>query len=278
MKPIKINLLITIVIMFLLSSCKEKALHEKLPSSQNTQTFKNDTISVKPSDLKINKLKTGKLQYIMYIENSKDGLRNFIMLLDIDVKKKKHNNKNAIEVDFKWLKDTIDMQYNSVLSTKNLSMLQHKYYRNSSKFSVAFDFQNRKVEYHGNPNEASKLRVEKNFSKSFEQYSLNWNYDLLFLPLLPFKENAVFKINFYDPPYEPQDVYYSVIGSEILTDYSGKRVNCWILETEIDIKYGGGFQRFWISKKNRNLIKEEDFYEGNKMHRYKIKLGFTKQE
>jgi hypothetical protein len=92
-------------------------------------------------------------------------------------------------------------------------------------------------------------------------------------PLLPYKENRVFKINFYDPPSEPKEVYYTVIGSDYLTNSLGEKISCWVLEFEVPKRYGGGYQHFWISKKDRELLKEEDRF-GNRF-RYKLKLNVS---
>ncbi len=73
--------------------------------------------------------------------------------------------------------------------------------------------------------------MEEGFRESFKKYNLNWHSDLIVFTLLPYKENRVFKINFYDPGFgKPQEVFYSVVGTDVLTSSSGKKVKCWVME------------------------------------------------
>jgi hypothetical protein len=90
-------------------------------------------------------------------------------------------------------------------------------------------------------------------------------------PLLPYKEGAVFKINFYDPGFEaPKNRYYSVIGSAMLTGYDKQPIECWLLSHG---SLPSSYQVFWISKKTFEVLKLEEEYGGK--FRYKIKLGFS---
>ena len=76
-------------------------------------------------------------------------------------------------------------------------------------------------------------------------------------------------INYYDPGFgKPVEVPYTVTGSGLLTDRGGSSVDCWMLEHTDE----NGTEKFWISKKTREVLKEEDHGKGWG-YRYKYKLG-----
>jgi hypothetical protein len=135
-------------------------------------------------------------------------------------------------------------------------------------YSSKFDFAARKVSFDGTISDSSMGKIQEAFNESFEQYNLNWHSDLFIFTILPFKENRSFKINFYDPGFgKPQEVVYDITGSERLSTYSGNKIDCWLMECK---HAGKDYQRFWIDKKNKVVVKEEDVF--NSRYRYKIKL------
>ena len=102
------------------------------------------------------------------------------------------------------------------------------------------------------------------FAKAaMDERFINWHCDLHFFGILPFKEGAVFKLNLYDPGFGvPKYETYAVKASEKIEGY-----DCWVLE--YTLPKGMGYQRFWISKADRVVIKEEDSFRGT--YRYKLK-------
>ncbi len=111
----------------------------------------------------------------------------------------------------------------------------------------------------------------KDFALNFEHANLNWNLDIETFETLPLGANKSFAIYFYDAGLTPPAyVIYKVIGSETVSLNDNKSIDCWKLFTEGKIPNGGQYtETYWISKKNHELLKEEDFYNG--MYRYKIK-------
>jgi hypothetical protein len=63
---------------------------------------------------------------------------------------------------------------------------------------------------------------------------------------------------------------YTVTGSDFLTDQDSKKINCWVLNYSDG---PNGYERFWISKRTKEVLKEEDF--SARGYRYKIKLGIS---
>jgi len=60
-----------------------------------------------------------------------------------------------------------------------------------------------------------------------------------------------------------------VTGNGFLIKSSGEKIDCWVLEHKPTS--GDGYQKFWVPKKTKEVLKEEDlFYD---VYRYKLKLG-----
>jgi hypothetical protein len=116
------------------------------------------------------------------------------------------------------------------------------------------------------------------FSLNFDRANLNWNLDIETFEMLPLAEHKRFAIYFYDAGLTPPAyVIYKVIGSETVSLNNNINIDCWKLFTEGKIPNGGSYtETYWISKKNHELLKEEDFYNG--MYRYKIKQPAIAQD
>jgi len=78
--------------------------------------------------------------------------------------------------------------------------------------------------------------------------------------MLPYREGRTFAIQFYDPGFgKPEKAIYDVTGSEFLTGSDGSKIDCWVMQHKFEIPAGGGgTQRFWISKRSHEVLKEED--------------------
>jgi len=234
-----------------------------------------DTISISAKNLKTKFIKKGRHNYMVYFKDSAQAPSKNIQLVKINITDKVYNNKKAIAIEQSWERDTVIHTSYTILKHSDLSTLYHEYFWKGNKSNIIYDFVNKNITFNSKTADSIKVKTKENFINSFKNYNLNWHSDLVIFPLLPFKENRVFKINFYDPPSESKEVYYSVIGSDYLTNSLGKAIDCWVLEFPVPKKYGGGYQHFWISKKDRELLKEEDLV--GKRYRYKIKLNVSEK-
>jgi len=244
-------------------------------SSNNVSSQIKDTISISANTLETKFLKKGRHSYIVYFKDSLQAPSRNIQIVKINVTDKIYNNNKSIAIEQSWERDTIIHTANTILKQSDLSTLYHEYFWKGNGSNVAYDFVNKNVTFNSKFPDSTKIKIREGFIGSFENYNLNWHSDLVIFPLLPFKENRTFKINFYDPPSESMEVYYTVIGSDYLTNSLGEKVDCWVLEFPVPKKYGGGYQHFWISKKDRELLKEEDLF--GKMYRYKLKLNISEK-
>ena len=238
---------------------------------------KGDTLVIQAKDLELKNLKTGNSTYIVYNKKTKESPAEKIVLVKIKVESKTQNDKPVFAVTQQWDSDgAIVHQAYTVFDAKDFSTLFHDTYWKRLGYRTKFDFESRKVSFDGNVSDGDKQKSEQDFSESFGKYNLNWHSDLIIFTLLPYKENRNFKINFYDPGFgKAQEVLYSVTGSDSLINSAGEKIECWTLETKFT-QNGGGYQKFWVSKKKREVLKEEDSF--NNTFRYKLKLGVSEND
>ena len=230
---------------------------------------KRDTVTLTGTNVNHSGVKYGEVSYLVYNKKTKESPAAGFYVASIIVAATTYNEQPAIAITQKWeARDTIAHTAYTVLKSSDLSTLLHETWWMRLPYSTKFDFAARKVSFDGTISDSSSAKIEEAFNESFEQYNLNWHSDLFIFTTLPFKENRSFKINFYDPGFgKPQEVVYDITGSERLSTYSGNKVDCWVMEYKHP---GKDYQRFWIDKKNKVVVKEEDLF--NSRYRYKIKL------
>lgn len=232
---------------------------------------KGDTVSIGPTDLRLTNLNYGNHAYLVYSKKSKAHPAEKATLVKINVER-----QNAtVKITQQWDLDTIVHKAETILDSKNFSTLSHNTYWKRLGYTAKFDFVNKRVSFEGKIADSLKAKAAKEMNDSFSKYNLNWHSDLVIFPLLPLKENRVFKINFYDPGFgNPMEVFYKVEGSEQLSSPAGK-IDCWVLVIR-HTKPQKAIQKFWISKKTNELLKEEDEFGGR--YRYKLKLAVTEND
>lgn len=234
---------------------------------------KGDTLVIEPKDLVVKNLQTGNSTYVVFRKKTKQSPSESITLVKIKVESKTYNNKPAFAITQQWESDgnIVHTAY-TVLDAKDFSTLLHDTYWKRLGYSQKFDFEAKKVYFDGNVPDPDKVKTEQDFNESFNKYNLNWHSDLIIFTLLPYKENRTFKINFFDPGFgKAQEAIYTVTGSEFLINSSGEKIDCWVLAHRPTS--GNGYQKFWISKKTKEVLKEEDLF--NDVYRYKLKLEVT---
>lgn len=229
---------------------------------------------IKPEHLAIKELKKGKLTYIVYNKKSKGSPAERIVLVKIDVKPIDHHGEPAFSISQQWDRDTVTHTALTQLRASDFSTISHRSFWKRLGYTSDFDFETRKVSFEGKVADSIKTKIISDFNYSFGKYNLNWHSDLLIFPLLPYQENRVFKINFYDPGFgSAQEVLYTVGKSESLINSAGEKIECWTLINNL-VTPVTGYQKFWISKKTREILKEEDSFNGQ----FRYKLKFTVPE
>jgi len=235
---------------------------------------KGDTIHVQPVDLNIKGLQTGNYSYLIVRQKAKDSPVKSMVLAKMSVQREMYHNKPAIVVRQQWDRDSIVHKAYTVFDARDFSTLLHDTYWRAYGFSMIFDFETRKFDSKSVDRpipDSVRNSCEEEFAASFGAYNLNWHDDLVIYSMLPYKENRTFMINYYDPGFgKPAEVGYSVTGSDILVDRGGASIDCWVLEHGDE----NGTEKFWISKKTREVLKEED-HGKTWGYRFKYKLGVS---
>lgn len=236
---------------------------------------KSDTISITPELINTKVLIPGTHRWLVYFKMGVDSPRTLFNIWSRTINKINYNGKDAIEVKQLWEdKDSILHTTTSVSDAKDFRTLFHQSWwrqRGSTKldFTTGELFVNDK-KITAEDTAMRTKRVRTAFDKALTQYTLNWHLDLEVFPLLPYKNNVTFLINYYDPgSVDPKWVPYTVTGSGKLPGADGQMVDCWLLtHTETNNK-----EVFWISKKTKEVLKLEQQFGSR--YRYKIKLAFS---
>ena len=233
---------------------------------------KGDTVHVRPSDLNIKGLQTGDYSYLIVRQKGLDSPAASMIVAKMTVSRETYHNKPAIVVRQQWDRDSIVHQAYTVFDASDFSTLLHDTYWRVLGYALVFDFEARKFDSRAvvrSIPDSVRTSCEQELAGSFGAYNLNWHDDLVIYSMLPYKENRTFMINFYDPGFgKPVEVPYTVSGSGRLTDRGGAGIDCWILEHGDE----NGVEKFWISKKTSEVLKEED-HGKNWGYRFKYKLG-----
>lgn len=235
---------------------------------------KGDTLHVRPSDLNINGLQLGEYSYLIVRQKAKDSPAMSMILAKMNVSRETFHNKSAIVVRQQWDRDSVVHRAYTVFDAQDFSTLFHDTYWRALGYSLIFDFETRKFDSKAVIRpipDSIRTSCEQELAASFGAYHLNWHDDLIIYSMLPYKENRTFLINYYDPGFgKPVEVPYTVTGTDRLVSRDGEKIDCWILEHGDE----NGTERFWIAKKSREVLKEED--RGNSgAYRFKYKLGVS---
>lgn len=240
---------------------------------QCTFAQSKDTVTISASNLKYTGIKYGKASYLVYNKKTKDSPAEGIYMVNINIASVKYKQQSAIEISQKWeSRDTIIHQAYTILNKADLSTRLHHTSWKGLTYTTTFNFDDRKVSFEGVIADSNKLKIVSAFDESFASYNLNWHSDLFIFTRLPYKANRIFRINFFDPGFgKPSEEIYSVTGSDELITTAGKKISCWVMERKG--KTAGSYQKFWIDKKSRLVLKEEDLF--NNRYRFKLKLEIT---
>lgn len=241
---------------------------------------KSEIINISAKDLDLKTVKPGNYSYLVYTKKTKEGGAENLSLVNIKIETKQYNGKEAFAITQSWenAANPFHKAY-TVLSATDGTTLYHETFWQQTGINSKFDFETKKVTLEGEPTEAMKPRYEQfktmtetGFQKSFAAYNLNWHSDLIIFQMFPYKENRTFRVNFYDPgSAEPQIADYIVTGSDTIKDSSGEKIDCWTMEFRSE-KYKS-VQKFWVAKKTKEVLKEEDSF--NNTYRFKLKIKTT---
>ena len=236
-----------------------------------------DTVRVGPQQLQLQYLKPGHLNYLGYFRKTPDSPSVGLTLVDITIEKQTYEKQPAFVVQQRWDADgKLAHTARTVFAARDFAMLRHDTYWLRTGYAANFDFTTRQVTYEPNgvPPDSVQRAYQQELAHAAEQATLNWHSDLIVFSLLPYQEKRTFRINFYDPGFgPPTETLYTVVGSENLPGSGGAPVPCWILEYKYEWKQKPVVQRFWIAKKTREVLREDQKLSAG--HGYKLKTAAT---
>ena len=229
-----------------------------------------DTIKVGDKRVKISRLKPGLRQYMVYYAKIENPKSVEVSIWNREIKMADMDGESIICIRQEWFgKDTAD--FSKIVSwnrKSNFSTKIHSYTSPKMHFTLLGDEKGIKID---NPEHATVL---KGYEKKFDFPVFNWNLDIELFEMLDLGKNHKFIIPFYEPGSKNTNyVKYECNRSEKITLQDNILVDCWILE------HNGGHgknkytQKFWISKKNHEFLKEESIY-GDDL-KVKLKLPAT---
>jgi hypothetical protein len=245
-----------------------------LPLSASGQ--RADTVSVGKRDLELRNLRLGNSTYIVYFKKTPTGPAERITLVRISVESTLVSGRNVFSITQQWESaDEVVHTSKTLHDAADFSTVWHETWWKRLGYSAKFDFTAKQVEFTGPIEDSAKSKIIEDFNQSFANYNLCWHSDLVIFPLFRYKDGRTFVVKFYDPGFgSTQNATYEVTGSEFLVASEGSKIDCWKLEHKFDISSGGsGVQRFWISKRTHEVLKEED--QTPTGYRYKMKIGIS---
>src|SRR6185312_1773448 len=232
-----------------------------------------DTLRVKASDLDIGGLQTGNYNYLIVFQHALDSPAKSMTFVRMTVEKGDFRKRPAIIVRQQWDRDSIIHRAYTVFDATSFATRLHDTYWSRIGYSMIFDFDTKTFD--SKPvlrpiPDSTRAKCEKELAGSLDAYNLNWHDDLVIYSMLPYKAGRTFLINYYDPGFgAPQEVAYTVTGSDWLVNRGGDRLACWVLEHNED----AATEKYWISKKSHEVLKEEDHITASGLYRFKFKLG-----
>jgi hypothetical protein len=226
-----------------------------------------DTIRLTDNRLKTSSLKPGLGQYLVYSQNAKKTKSLYFSLWLRDVEFADRNGEKVITITQHWYGND-SSSYRKIYSVNKSSDFAPVYHSEAIGGKVkAYNWELNKIT--GADTLAGNLA--KDFSLDFKEPNYNWNLDMETFEMLPLAANKTFVINFYDAGLSPPEyVVYKVTGSEILATLDNSKIDCWKLYTDGYYKGKQYTQKFWISKKEHEFLKEIETYDSN--YTYKVKL------
>lgn len=229
-----------------------------------------DTIRLKDNRLNTASLKPGMRQYLVYFQSPKAKKMLYLSLWMRNTQVENRNGESVFVTQQHWLGND-SSNYRRVYSVNRLSDFSPIYHSETlAGKNKSFNWGSEQII----GADTVLNNSQKDFTLHLENPCFNWNLDIETFEMLPLAAGKVFAINFYDAGFgKPDYALYKVRGSELINTLDNKKVDCWILQYESEHNGQKAIQKFWITKKGHEFMKEEDSFGGS--YRYKVKLPST---
>lgn len=233
------------------------------------------TTMVTTIDLHVDKLRPGKSTYLVYMHGVPGSGAKHAVLTTSTIKREQMDGVDAWVIDQEWEGESgIVHTARTVHAAHDLSTLAQTSAWNwpGKAYTTIIQPKRGQGRIEGEVPAPMREKIEAGFATMRDGWWFNWHSDLALLPLLPFEKGGTLRLHLFDVGMEAaKDVDYIVLGSRTLQGGDGERHDCWLVETDSGSPGSGNFQRFWIDKQHRIVLKEEDVFNGN--YRSKILLA-----
>lgn len=230
---------------------------------------------VGPSDLHLDRLHPATLTYLVYMHGAPGSGIKRAMLATTRVKQERVDGVQAWVIEQDWEDESGPVHTaRTVHSPHDAATLSQTsaWNRPTGRYSSTVVPAQGRGSIDGELPAEARAKMEAGFAAMDDGWWFNWHSDLSLLPLLPYEKGGTLRIRLFDVGMaEPMDVDYTVVGERKLQGADGTAYDCWLVETESGKPGHGNYQRFWIDKSRRLVIKEEDVFNGQ--YRSKVLLS-----
>lgn len=234
-----------------------------------------DPVQVAPADLHLESLRPVTQTYVVYMHGAPGSGIKRTMLATSELKRERVDGIDAWVIEQLWEDETGTAHTaRTVHAARDLETVAQTsaWTRPTGSFKSTVVPREGRGTIEGDLPDAARQRMEAGFATMKDGWWFNWHSDLTLLPLLPYEKGGTLRVRLFDVGMDaPMDVDYTVVGERTLQGGDGTRLDCWLVETESGRPGSGNYQRFWIDKQRRVVVKEEDVFNG--MYRSKILLS-----
>ena len=237
--------------------------------------FAAEPVAVTPADMHLEQLRPATMTYLVHFHGEPGTGIKRAMLATSGVTRETVDGVDAWVIAQRWEDETgIVHTARTVHAAKDLVTLAQEsmWNRPNAKVTTRVVPAEARGTIEGDLPEASRERMQAGFATMDDGWWFNWHSDLALLPLLPWERGGTLRVHLFDVGMPgPMDVDYTVLGERTLHGADGTAHHCWLVETESGKPGSGNYQRFWIDKDSRVVLKEEEVFHGQ--YRSKILLG-----
>lgn len=234
-----------------------------------------DAVPVTAKDMHLDRLRPGTSTYLVYMHGAPGSGIKRTMLATSSIRRQRVDGTDAWVIEQHWEDETGELHSaRTVHDARDLSTLAQtsSWKRPNMSYTTTVTPHAGHGRIEGDVPAQLREKMEAGFATMDDGWWLNWHSDLALFPLLPFEKGGTLRLHLFDVGMAaPLDVDYAVLGSRRLQGADGGSYDCWLVETDSGSPGSGSFQRFWIDKQRRVVVKEEDIFNG--MYRSKVLLS-----
>lgn len=234
----------------------------------------SEPFRVTPADLHLDRLHPTTLTYLVYWHGAPGTGIERTMLATTQVKRERVDDADAWVIEQHWENETGQVHTaRTVHAAKDIATVSQTsaWNRPTGRHSSTVAPAQGQGTIEGELPAEARQKMEAGFAAMKDGWWMNWHSDLTLLPLLPYEKGGTLRVRLFDVGMAaPVDGDYKVIGERTLQGSDGEAYDCWLVEKQSE-PGDDNYQRFWIDKARRLVVKEEDVFNGK--YRSKVLLS-----